>query len=95
MGLRRFRYFVTVAEEMSLNRAAQKLHMPQSPLSSQIMHDSRSQKKRPEALFGRVQLLARIQFQNMGQESLGFLQVVNQHAYVIDLFHAAFPRTSY
>jgi hypothetical protein len=42
MELRRFRYFVTVAEEMSLNRAAQKLHMPQSPLSSQIMHDSRS-----------------------------------------------------
>jgi len=54
-----------------------------------------AKKSHPEALFGRVQLLARIQFQNIGQESLGFLQVVNQHAYVIDLFHAAFPRTSY
>lgn len=36
MDIRTLRYFVTVAEELNITKAAQKLHMSQPPLSAQI-----------------------------------------------------------
>ena len=36
MNLRTLHYFVTVAEELNITKAAEKLHMSQPPLSSQM-----------------------------------------------------------
>jgi DNA-binding transcriptional LysR family regulator len=36
MDLKALRYFITVAEELNITRAAEKLHMSQPPLSAQI-----------------------------------------------------------
>ena len=36
MDIRKLRYFIVIAEEKQLTRAAQRLHMAQPPLSEQL-----------------------------------------------------------
>ena len=36
MDIRSLQYFITVAEELNITKAAEKLHMSQPPLSAQI-----------------------------------------------------------